>query len=138
MLFYADVCRAVDLQIAMDFMSVSSYGNGTQSSGEIQIRKDISMPIQGRDVIIVEDIVDSGFTMSCLTRILAARGAKSVKICSMLDKPSRRAKGIYINIDYLGFTIPDEFVVGYGLDYAEKYRNLPDIGVLKSEIYENN
>ena len=122
----------------MDFMAVSSYGNRTKSSGEVEIRKDLSGPIDGRHVIIVEDIVDSGFTLSYLSRVLSSRGAASVRICTLLDKPERRAPGITIKADYFGFTIGNEFVVGYGLDYAEKYRNLPFIGVLKPEIYENN
>ena len=100
--------------------------------------QDLSGPIDGRHVIIVEDIVDSGFTLSYLSRVLSNRGAASVRICTLLDKPERRAPGITIKADYFGFTIGNEFVVGYGLDYAEKYRNLPFIGVLKPEIYENN
>ena len=104
----------------------------------MEIRKDLSGPIDGRHVIIVEDIVDSGFTLSYLSRVLSSRGAASVRICTLLDKPERRAPGITIKADYFGFTIGNEFVVGYGLDYAERYRNLPFIGVLKPEIYENN
>lgn len=137
-MFYADLCRAIRIPVNMDFMAVSSYGNRTKSSGEVEIRKDLSRPIDGRHVLIIEDIVDSGFTLSYLTRVLASRGAASVRICTLLDKPERRAPGITIKADYFGFTIGNEFVVGYGLDYAEKYRNLPFIGVLKPEIYENN
>ena len=136
-MFYADLVRRIDTHINMDFMAVSSYGTGTRSSGEVEIRKDLSKPVDGRHVIIVEDIIDSGFTLSYLTRVLNSRGAASVKICSLLDKPSRRAKGISISVDYRGFVIDDEFVVGYGLDYAERYRNMPFIGVLKPEIYES-
>jgi len=137
-MFYADLCRAIPIPINMDFMAVSSYGNRTKSSGEVEIRKDLSRPIDGRHVIIVEDIVDSGFTLSYLMRVLSSRGAASVRICTLLDKPERRAPGISIQADYFGFTVGNEFVVGYGLDYAERYRNLPYIGVLKPEIYENN
>ena len=137
-MFYADLCRAIPIPMNMDFMAVSSYGNRTKTSGEVEIRKDLSYPIDGRHVIIVEDIVDSGFTLSYLSRVLSNRGAASVRICTLLDKPERRAPGITIKADYYGFTIGNEFVVGYGLDYAEKYRNLPFIGVLKPEIYEND
>lgn len=137
-MFYADLCRAISIPVSLDFMAVSSYGNRTKSSGEVEIRKDLSVPIDGRHVIVVEDIVDSGFTLSYLMRVLSSRGAASVKICTLLDKPERRAPGILIQADYAGFVIGNEFVVGYGLDYAEKYRNLPYIGVLKPEIYENN
>ena len=137
-MFYADLCRAISIPVSLDFMAVSSYGNRTNSSGEVEIRKDLSVPIDGRHVIVVEDIVDSGFTLSYLMRVLSSRGAASVKICTLLDKPERRAPGILIQADYAGFVIGNEFVVGYGLDYAEKYRNLPYIGVLKPEIYENN
>ena len=136
-MFYADLCRAIPIPMNMDFMAVSSYGNRTKTSGEVEIRKDLSYPIDGRHVIIVEDIVDSGFTLSYLSRVLSNRGAASVRICTLLDKPERRAPGITIKADYFGFTIGNEFVVGYGLDYAERYRNLPFIGVLKPEIYEN-
>lgn len=136
--FYTDLLRAMDIQVAMDFMAVSSYGSSTKSSGEVEIRKDLSTSIEGKDVIIVEDIVDSGFTLSYLTRLLATRGAKSIRLCTLLDKPSRRAPGINLKADYYGFEVGNEFVVGYGLDYAELYRNLPYIGILKPEIYEEN
>jgi len=136
-MFYADLLRAAQITMALDFMAVSSYGNKTKSSGEVEIRKDLSTSIENKHVIIVEDIVDSGFTLSYLTRMLSSRGAASIKICTLLDKPSRRAPGITLKADYSGFEVGDEFVVGYGLDYAEKYRNLPYIGVLKPEVYEN-
>lgn len=135
-MFYADLTKHINIHIMMDFMAVSSYGSGTRSSGEVEIRKDLSRPVDGRHVIIIEDIVDSGFTLTYLTRVIKSRGAASVKICTLLDKPSRRAPGLTLTADYRGFEIENEFVVGYGLDYAERYRNLPYIGVLKPEIYE--
>ena len=137
-MFYTDLLRAMPIQLSMDFMAVSSYGKRTKPSGEVEIRKDLSTSIENRHVIIVEDIIDSGFTLTYLTRMLAARGAASIKVCTLLDKPSRRAPGITLKSDYSGFVVGDEFVVGYGLDYAEAYRNLPYIGVLKPEVYENN
>lgn len=136
-MFYTDLLRNLPIPLALDFMSVSSYGNKTKSSGEVEIRKDLSTSIENKHVIIVEDIVDSGFTLSYLTRILSTRGAKSVRLATLLDKPARRAPGITLKSDYSGFEIGDEFVVGYGLDYAERYRNLPYIGILKPEVYEN-
>ena len=136
-MFYADLLRAAQIPMSLDFMAVSSYGNKTKSSGEVEIRKDLSSSIEGKHVIIVEDIVDSGFTLSYLTKMLASRGAASIKLCTLLDKPSRRAPGITLKSDYAGFEVGNEFVVGYGLDYAEKYRNLPYIGILKPEVYEN-
>ena len=132
-LFMADLTRAIDTPCNVDFMVVSSYGNGTKTSGEVQIIKDIAQPIDGRDLLIVEDILDSGVTLHYLMQILAARGANSIRLCTLLSKPERRK--IDVNVDYLGFEIPDEFVVGYGLDYAEKYRNLPYIGILKPHVY---
>ena len=135
-MFYSDLLRNIPIPLTMDFMAVSSYGNKTKSSGEVEIRKDLSTSIEGKHVIIVEDIVDSGFTLSYLTRMLSSRGAASVKLCTLLDKPARRAPGITLKSDYSGFVVGDEFVVGYGLDYAEYYRNLPYIGVLKPEVYE--
>ena len=135
-MFYTDLVRSMDIPLTMDFMAVSSYGNSTKSSGEVEIRKDLSTSIEGKHVVIVEDIVDSGFTLTYLTRLLNTRGAKSIKLCTLLDKPSRRAPGITLRADYSGFAVGNEFVVGYGLDYAELYRNLPYIGVLKPEIYE--
>ena len=137
-MFYTDLLRAIQIQLSMDFMAVSSYGKRTKSSGEVEIRKDLSTSIENRHVIIVEDIIDSGYTLTYLTRMLAARGAASIRICTLLDKPARRAPGITLKADYSGFEIPDAFVVGYGLDYDETYRNLPYIGVLKPEVYENN
>ncbi len=135
-MFYTDLVRSIDIPLTMDFMALSSYGNSTKSSGEVEIRKDLSTSIEGKHVIIVEDIVDSGFTLSYLTRMLASRGAKSIRLCTLLDKPTRRAPGITLKANYSGFEVANEFVVGYGLDYAEYYRNLPYIGVLKPEIYE--
>ena len=137
-LFFADLLRAMPIRLTMDFMAVSSYGRSTKSSGEVEIRKDLSGSIENRHAIIVEDIIDSGFTLSYLTRMLSARGAKSIEICTLLDKPARRAPGITLKADYAGFVIPDAFVVGYGLDYDEAYRNLPYIGVLKPEVYQDN
>lgn len=135
-MFYTDLVREMNIPMTMDFMAVSSYGNSTKSSGEVEIRKDLSTSIEGKHVIIVEDIVDSGFTLSYLTRLLATRGAASIKLCTLLDKPSRRAPGITLKADYAGFEVGNEFVVGYGLDYAELYRNLPYVGILKPEVYE--
>ncbi len=137
-MFFADLLRAMPIRLTMDFMAVSSYGRSTKSSGEVEIRKDLSGSIEHRHAVIVEDIIDSGFTLSYLTRMLSARGAKSIKICTLLDKPARRAPGITLKADYSGFEIEDAFVVGYGLDYDEAYRNLPYIGVLKPSVYENN
>lgn len=131
--FMADLCRAVELPCTLDFMSVSSYGSGTTSSGQIQIIKDLSEDITGRHVIVVEDILDSGNTLSYLLNILEHRHPASVRLCALLDKPERRVKPVELH--YSGFSIPDAFVVGYGLDYAEKYRNLPYIGILKPEVY---
>ena len=132
--FFVDLIREIDLPMSMDFMAMSSYGSATKSSGVVRILKDLDKPINGKDVLVVEDIVDSGMTLSFLRENLLSRGAKSLKICTLLDKPDRRR--VPLHVDYFGFVIPDEFVVGYGLDYAEKYRNLPDIGVLRPEIYE--
>ncbi len=132
--FFVDLIREIDLPLTMEFMIVSSYGQGTQTTGNVRIRKDLDMDIHGRDVILVEDIVDTGITLNFLSRMFADRGAASVKIATLLDKPAHRK--VDLKADYFCFTIPDAFVVGYGLDYAEKYRNLPDIGVLKPEIYQ--
>ena len=132
-IFMADLCRALDLPCTLDFMSVSSYGKGTTSSGQVQITKDLSEDISGRHIIVVEDILDSGNTLSYLLKILQHRHPASVRLCTLLDKPERRVKPV--GVHYCGFTIPDAFVVGYGLDYAEKYRNLPYIGILKPEVY---
>ncbi len=132
-IFMADLTRCIDLPCTVDFMSVSSYGGGTSSSGQVKIIKDLSESIEGRDLIIVEDILDSGNTLYYLRDVLLARKPASVKICTLLDKPERREKPIHA--DYVGFEIPNAFVVGYGLDYAEAYRNLPYIGILKPEVY---
>ena len=130
--FMCDLTRNIQQTAYLEFMSVSSY-NGTTSSGEVRITKDISRPLENQNVVIVEDIIDTGYTLSYLKRILSERHPKSLKICTLLDKPSRRK--VDIQGDYVGFTVPDEFLVGYGLDYNQKYRNLPDIGVLKPEVY---
>jgi len=137
-MFFADLVRAMPIRLTLDFMAVSSYGRSTKSSGEVEIRKDLSTSIEHRHAVIVEDIIDSGYTLTYLTRMLSARGAKSIRICTLLDKPARRAPGITLKADYSGFETPDAFVVGYGLDYDQAYRNLPYIGVLKPEIYGNN
>lgn len=133
-LFMADLAQNIDVPLEMDFMAVSSYGNSTESSGVVRIIKDLDASIENKDLLIVEDIVDSGLTLSYLIDLLKGKGVKSLKICSLLEKPARRIAKI--DIDYIGFQVPDEFVVGYGLDYAEKYRNLPYIGVLKEEVYQ--
>ena len=132
--FMSDLVRSVGLPCSMDFMAVSSYGNGTSSTGAVKITKDLSQDIAGKDVVIVEDILDSGVTLGYLTKYLAGRKPASIRIATLLDKPDRRVADIYP--DYCGFRVPDEFVVGYGLDYAEQYRNLPYIGVLKPEVYK--
>lgn len=132
--FFVDLMREIDLPMSMDFMAISSYGSATKSSGVVRILKDLDKPINGKDVLVVEDIVDSGMTLSFLRENLLSRGAASLKIVTLLDKPDRRR--VPLHVDYYGFLIPDEFVVGYGLDYDEKYRNLPDIGVLRPEVYE--
>ena len=132
-IFMADLVRACQLKSDMEFIAVSSYQNGTSSSGNVQIRHDLQQDITGRDVIVVEDILDSGNTLYFLRDYFLAKGAASVAVVTLLDKPSRRQKPIYA--DLAGFEVPNEFVVGYGLDYAEKYRNLPYVGVLKPEIY---
>lgn len=132
-IFMADLVRNIHLPCTVDFMAVSSYGAGTSSSGQVKIIKDLSEHIEGKDVIVVEDILDSGNTLSYLLQLLQARKPASVRLCTLLDKPSRRVKDVAV--DYSGFSIPDYFVVGYGLDYAEKYRNLPYIGVLKPSVY---
>ncbi|MDF2947871.1 MAG: hypoxanthine-guanine phosphoribosyltransferase [Bacillales bacterium] len=131
--FMSDLIKKIDTYIEIDFMDVSSYGNSTKSSGEVKIIKDLNTSVEGRDILIVEDIIDTGLTLSYLVDLFKYRKAKSVKIVTLLDKPSGRK--VDLGADYLGFQVPDAFVVGYGLDYAEKYRNLPYIGVLKPEIY---
>jgi hypoxanthine phosphoribosyltransferase len=128
-LFLGDLIRAMPGHITIDFMACSSYGSGTSSSGEVRLSKDLDVGIEGRDVIIVEDIVDTGLTLHYLQEILLARGPRSLRTACLLSKPSRRK--IDVKVDYIGFTIEDRFVVGYGLDYSEQYRNLPYIGVLE-------
>ncbi len=132
-IFMADLVRAAQLKSELEFIGVSSYQNGTKSSGVVQITRDLQEDINGRDIIIVEDILDSGNTLMFLKNYLMAKGAASITIVTLLDKPSRREKAI--TADYIGFVVPDEFVVGYGLDYAQQYRNMPYIGVLKPEVY---
>lgn len=132
--FFSDLIRNIDLDCSIDFMVVSSYGNATESTGMVQILKDLSIDIKGKNILVVEDIVDSGVTLYNVKNVFLKRGAAEVKICTFLDKPARRK--VDICVDYVGATIPDEFVVGYGLDYAEKYRNLPYLGVLKRQVYE--
>lgn len=131
--FMADLVRQVDLRCSVDFMAVSSYGKGTVSTGEVKINKDLNTDISDRDIVIVEDILDSGVTLSYLVGYLRNRRPASITLVALLDKPERRKADI--KADLSGFHVPDEFVVGYGLDYAEKYRNLPYIGVLKPEVY---
>ena len=132
-IFMADLTRAIDLDVTVDFMAVSSYGAGTTSSGQVEIKKDLSDSIEGKELIIVEDILDSGNTLAFLKQYFLTKGAASITIVTLLDKPARREKAI--QADLSGFTVPDEFVVGYGLDYAQMYRNIPYIGVLKPEVY---
>ena len=132
-MFFADMIRAIPLDCQIDFMAVSSYGGGTQSSGKIRIQKDISVDLAGRHVVILEDILDSGLTLSHTAAYLKTKGPASLKICTLLDKPDRRKAEV--QADYVGFTIPNLFVVGYGLDFDENYRNLPYVGVLKPEAY---
>lgn len=131
--FMADLIRAINIPCAVGFMSVSSYDSGTESGGAVRIIKDIDLPLENYDVLIVEDILDSGNTLNYVKDILSRRNPKSLKICTMFDKPSRRQ--VNIQADYVAYEIADEFIVGYGLDYDERYRNLPYVGVLKSEIY---
>ena len=133
-IFMADLTRAISLDVTVDFMVVSSYGAGTVSSGQVEIKKDLSDSIEGRDLIIVEDILDSGNTLYYLMDVLRARRPASIRVCALMDKPERRTKPI--TADYAGFTIPDAFIVGYGLDYAERYRNLPYVGVLRPSVYD--
>ncbi|MFJ8259933.1 hypoxanthine phosphoribosyltransferase [Peribacillus asahii] len=133
--FMSDLLKRMDTHLEMDFMDVSSYGNSTVSSGEVKIVKDLNASVEGRDVLIIEDIIDSGLTLSYLAELFRYRKAKSVRIVTLLDKPTGRK--VDIKPDYAGFIVPDAFVVGYGLDYAERYRNLPYIGVLKPEIYNS-
>lgn len=132
-IFMADLVRATQIQSELEFIGLSSYQSGTASSGVVEITRDLQKDITGRHIIVVEDILDSGNTLSFLKKLLEAKGAASVTIVTLLDKPSRREKAI--TADYVGFVVPDEFVVGYGLDYDQKYRNMPYIGVLKPEVY---
>ena len=131
--FMADLMRAITIPCRIDFMSVSSYGSGVKTSGVVKIVKDLDIPLEGYDLLIVEDILDSGMTLSYITEILEARGTRSSRLCTLLDKPERRKADI--KADYVGAEVPDEFVVGYGLDYDEKYRNLPYVGILKPDVY---
>ena len=131
--YMADLMRCIDLPCAIDFMVVSSYGSGTKTSGVVKIVKDLDQDLSGKDLLIVEDILDSGMTLSYLKGLLQGRNPASIRIATLLDKPSRRK--VDLKADYVGFEVPDEFVVGYGLDYNEVYRNLPDVGVLSPSIY---
>jgi hypoxanthine phosphoribosyltransferase len=133
--FMSDLIKRVDTYLEMDFMDVSSYGNAMVSYGEVKILKDLDTSVEGRDILILEDIIDSGLTLSYLVELFKYRKAKSIKIVTLLDKPTGRKASI--KADYVGFEVPDAFVVGYGLDYQEKYRNLPYIGVLKPQVYSN-
>ena len=130
----ADLMRAISVRCKIDFLAVSSYGSSTRTSGNVKLLKDLDHPVDGMDILLVEDILDSGLTLHYIREMLDTRGAASIKICTLLDKPERRKADIHA--DYVGFTVPDAFVVGYGLDYAQHYRNLPYIGILKKEIYE--
>ena len=127
--FTCELAKRITVPVSLDFMSVSSYGDGTQSSGIVKIAKDLDETLEGKDVIVIEDIIDSGRTLSYLLDVLAKRNPSSLKLCTLLDKPERRVTDV--KVDYVGFEIPDEFVVGYGLDYAQKYRNLPYVGVVE-------
>lgn len=131
--FISDLVRHMDIPLELDFMAISSYGASTKSSGVVKIVKDLDVSVEGRDVLIVEDIIDSGLTLSYLIDVLERRNALSVAVVTLFDKPARRT--VDLKPDYTGFTLPDAFVVGYGLDYAERYRNLPYLGILKEEIY---
>lgn len=133
-IFMSDLLKEITIPCSMDFMAVSSYGNSTKSSGVVRILKDLDFEIQNKDVLVVEDIIDSGITLKYLIEYLKGRGANSLEIACLLDKPERRK--VHMDVKYIGFSVEDKFLVGYGLDYAEKYRNLPFIGVLKEEIYK--
>jgi hypoxanthine phosphoribosyltransferase len=136
LMFLADLMREIQLPVEIDFMAVSSYGDATESSGVVRILMDLDQNVQGRHVLIVEDIIDTGRTLNYIIDNLRTRGPASIKVCTLLNKPSRRV--LDIPLDYLGFTIPDRFVVGYGLDYGQIYRNLPFVGVLKPELYSKS
>ena len=133
-IFLSDLVREISLPAYIDYMVVSSYGNSAETSGVVRIIKDLEDDIDGKNIIIVEDIIDTGLTLEYLRKNLLSRNPKSLKICTLLDKPARREREI--KVDYKGFEVPDEFIIGYGIDYAEKYRNLPFIGLLKREVYE--
>lgn len=133
-IFAAELIKNISVKCEIDFMAVSSYGNSTETSGVVRILKDLDHNIEGKDILIVEDIVDTGVTLNYLLKYLKARKANSIEIVSLLNKPKRRA--VELEVKYIGFEVPDEFIVGYGIDYAEKYRNLPFIGILKREVYE--
>lgn len=130
-IFFADLIREMDIPMEIDFLQASSYGDGTETSGVVKINKDISTDIFGKNVVIVEDITDSGVTMHALLKVLRTRGAKTLKVCTLLDKPARRK--VDFVPDYIGFSIPDEFIIGYGLDYAQKYRNIPEVCVIDTD-----
>lgn len=132
-IFMSDLVKSITIPLEVDFMAVSSYGQSTKSSGVVKIIKDLDVPVEGRNVLIVEDIIDSGLTLSYLIDVLERRNALSVSVVTIFDKPARRT--VDLEPDYKGYTLPDAFVVGYGLDYAEKYRNLPYIGILKEAVY---
>lgn len=134
-IFMADLMRAIDIPCRIDFLAVSSYGGGTRSSGNVRIQKDLDIDLAGYDLLLVEDILDSGKTLSYIIDMLSGRNPRSIKICTFLDKPERRVADI--SADYVGTAVPDEFVVGYGLDFDEKYRNLPYLGVLKPSVYSD-
>lgn len=131
--FLSDLIRKISIPLIVDFIDVSSYGLSTETSGVVKINKDLDFSIEDKDILIVEDIIDSGLTLEYLLKNLKSRNPKTIRICSLLDKPERRR--VDIKVDYIGFQIPDEFIVGYGIDYAEKYRNLPYIASLKEEVY---
>ena len=132
-IFMSDLARSIEIPVEMDFMAVSSYGDSSTSTGVVRLLKDLDSSIEGKDILIVEDIIDTGLTLSYLIDNLNKRGASSVKVCTLLDKPDRRK--IEVPVAYRGFIIPDEFVIGYGIDYAQKYRNLPYVAALKEEVY---
>ena len=132
-IFMSDLVRSIDIPVKLDFMAVSSYGKTAISTGEVRIIKDLDFSVENKDILIIEDIIDTGYTLAYLTDNLRKRGANSVKVCTLLNKPERRK--VDVPVDYLGFDIPDEFVVGYGLDYAEMGRNLPFVAALKEEVY---
>ncbi|NOU76555.1 hypoxanthine phosphoribosyltransferase [Paenibacillus sp. LMG 31458] len=134
-IFMADLVKQIRVPLELDFMAVSSYGQSTRSSGVVKIIKDLDVPVEGRHILIVEDIIDSGLTLSYLIDVLERRNAKTISVVALFNKPARRT--VELEPEYAGYVLPDEFVVGYGLDYAEKYRNLPFIGILKPEIYSS-